>query len=1025
MWVFIDGKLAMDIGGIHQPTSGTINFKDGTVIVNGNRQTGFDFSNLYDGKKHTLQVFYIERGGCDSNCMIKFNLTQYGDVHFDKVDKDNPSEKLAGAVFGIYKDHACTVPLLEQLKNGTSRAYVAESNAQGRVQFSDIPLGTYYLKELHAPEGYPLDNAVHEVKVYLEQGEVKVKVTIDGEDVEDGVKILNGKPAPINLGLKKEWQNADGEAISAPAGTSATFKIKRIRTYETYTEQKIEGEGRDASHLTVGWIHNGQTHVYKEFDLIANSQATVSWGYANGYTGSKDYILNGERINKDYVSGNVVSQAFTMPAANGSATFFVVDESENGEAINSINVAGQQFYGNSGGGVIHSFETITEPDTTFSYTGDHVTNNQVTLPIGDNTWQYLFENLPTFGRGRVDGVDHAVSFNYSYYLEEVSNNCPDGTATIYKDLSGNVVSSPTDVETHTSGTETIINKVPVGYLRIDKSVTYNGEAPSTAEQKSDLAGTYTFKVYTDENCSKPYRVIQGTGDQQQESDLTLTVTIRDDGVAKSSDVVKLPVGNYWIEEVTPSQVGVTPDHNRIHVEVKTDSTTSSPAKAEIINNKDESDNPDELAIELEKKFAGISDKTKIPSDFSVTLSYTVPGQSNPVTIVLDGRTEGHITCNKSDDELTWHWRITHIPSQADNFSVSEDYYDIDGYTRVTKINDQEVADPSDPEGITVLQPTITMTNVTSDYQTTDKKKVFEVKDNQILLVRMTSQATVVVSPKSLSIATRKAIEDMIRDNNYKIPGADVHATWTGNFVYFSHEIQGDSFAYGGRTIYFEGDTVKIPHNASSHEVRVDINYVPETAQNSFVIENSYTEVPINVDVMKVEKGKETSSKLPGACFELRTLEDVAPSNPGGTLTYKKGSDGKEIVVSKETDDDGRLTFDSLTSGYYEIRETKSPAGYVLSEDVIFYFKVDAGVVTYIEKGSGKPSTWTGVASNETIHFTPVQTGEKGNSTFRVGNEPGAELPHTGGIGTTIFYILGSLLVVGSAVVLISRRRIRK
>ena len=84
MWVFIDGKLAMDIGGIHQPVSGTINFQTGQVTVGGNRQNpNIDFSALNDGKPHKLEVFYLERGGCDSNCKIKFNLTQYADVEFD------------------------------------------------------------------------------------------------------------------------------------------------------------------------------------------------------------------------------------------------------------------------------------------------------------------------------------------------------------------------------------------------------------------------------------------------------------------------------------------------------------------------------------------------------------------------------------------------------------------------------------------------------------------------------------------------------------------------------------------------------------------------------------------------------------------------------------------------------------------------------------------------------------------------------------------------------------------------------
>ena len=48
-----------------------------------------------------------------------------------------------------------------------------------------------------------------------------------------------------------------------------------------------------------------------------------------------------------------------------------------------------------------------------------------------------------------------------------------------------------------------------------------------------------------------------------------------------------------------------------------------------------------------------------------------------------------------------------------------------------------------------------------------------------------------------------------------------------------------------------------------------------------------------------------------------------------------------------------------------------------------------------------------------------------NLTFQIVNLTGAELPSTGGIGTTIFYVLGSLLVVGAGVVLITRKRMGK
>ena len=1039
LWVFIDGKLAMDIGGIHQPTTGTINFKDQTVIVNGNSQS-FDFSNLYDGKQHTLQVFYIERGGCDSNCKIQFNLTQYGDIHFDKVDKDNPSDKLAGAVFGIYKDEACTQPLMENLNNNTSRAYVAESDANGLVQFSDIPLGTYYLKELHAPEGYPLDNTVHTVQVYHDQttGQVKVKVTIDGVGVEDGVKIENKKPSPIDLGLHKVWQNADGQSIVAPEGAQATFEIKRIRNYETYTEQTIEGEGRQVSHLTVGWIHNGQTHVHAEYDLIAGTQTTVSWGYKNGYEGTIGYVLNGTEFTKDPVATNIYSQAFTMPAAGGSATFYVIDNSDNGEAVTGINVAGTQFYGNEGGGVIHTFTTHTEPDPTFSYTGEHVTNNQVTLPINANTWDYIFANLPTFAKGRVDGVDHDVYFNYSYYLEEVSNNSPDGTTVVYEDSDGNVISSPKDAETSKSGTLNITNKVPVGYLRIDKVVTYNGEAPSTQEQKSALAGTYTFKVFTDENCTKPYKVIQGEAPNQQEVDLVLTITIGDDGVAKSSDKVKIPIGDYWIEEQTPVQTGVTPEENRIKVTVTEDNTEDEPAIASFTNNRTDSNNPDELAIELEKIFTGLPNASKIPANYQAALQYTLDGET--VTIHLTGSTQEYVSCNKSDDGMTWHWRVTHIPAEATNFAVYESNYDITGYTRITKINDIEVDNPGTPQEIEVLKPEITMANINRDYITADRFKVFNVVGNQILLVRMTSQVTLVVSPESLSLATRQAIEKTITDNRGKIPGDDKQADWWTTFMYFSKEMQGTSFSYDGRSVFFDGNQVKIPKNASSQVVRVDINYTSTSAENSFIIKNDYAEIPTQVDVLKVEKGKETTTKLSGAVFELRKLEDVAPT-PGGTLTYVKDKDGQEIVDSKTTGDDGRLTFTELTYGVYEIREVSTPPGYVKAEDVIFYLRVDGGRITYVQKGSGKPSEWTEAPNSDptaTVYYmaaqdaveddpstSEIETAAAVNATFRVSNTPGAVLPNAGGPGTKLFTILGVILIAGAGVLLLKRCRMAK
>ena len=128
VWVYVDGVLVLDLGGAHKASSGSINFSTMEVIykaavdssdninsrsaspktsdgysVDGNYVTtvdlaklfaanGVEFNNTSSSKKHTLQMFYMERGSVDSNCSISFNLPQNtgllvrNDVNFDSVN---------------------------------------------------------------------------------------------------------------------------------------------------------------------------------------------------------------------------------------------------------------------------------------------------------------------------------------------------------------------------------------------------------------------------------------------------------------------------------------------------------------------------------------------------------------------------------------------------------------------------------------------------------------------------------------------------------------------------------------------------------------------------------------------------------------------------------------------------------------------------------------------------------------------------------------------------------------------------
>lgn len=139
----------------------------------------------------------------------------------------------------------------------------------------------------------------------------------------------------------------------------------------------------------------------------------------------------------------------------------------------------------------------------------------------------------------------------------------------------------------------------------------------------------------------------------------------------------------------------------------------------------------------------------------------------------------------------------------------------------------------------------------------------------------------------------------------------------------------------------------------------------------------------------VKKTDMAGAVLEGAAFKLN-----------GT-TYTSGSDG----FLKEN---GETKVFELNVGSHNLSETTSPAGYIpLQGDVII--TVEAQNV-----GASIDGTVT--------QLDCVKDPETGIWTVTVTNSSGQELPMTGGIGTTIFYILGSLLVIGCGVVLISRKR---
>ena len=113
----------------------------------------------------------------------------------------------------------------------------------------------------------------------------------------------------------------------------------------------------------------------------------------------------------------------------------------------------------------------------------------------------------------------------------------------------------------------------------------------------------------------------------------------------------------------------------------------------------------------------------------------------------------------------------------------------------------------------------------------------------------------------------------------------------------------------------------------------------------------------------------------------------------------------------------RFSFKGIDDGYYVLCETTTPAGYNTLDPQVF--KVTATHGGTDNKGITLDSLSGDKVSGD-ITFTA--TTADGALSTNVTNNKGATLPETGGIGTTIFYILGTVLVIGAGVLLVTRRR---
>lgn len=184
---------------------------------------------------------------------------------------------------------------------------------------------------------------------------------------------------------------------------------------------------------------------------------------------------------------------------------------------------------------------------------------------------------------------------------------------------------------------------------------------------------------------------------------------------------------------------------------------------------------------------------------------------------------------------------------------------------------------------------------------------------------------------------------------------------------------------------------------------------------------------VNTNDVKLNYGDESKSETEWDQTEtstymfdlVKTKEDNTVLNDAEFKLYDAQTGGKEIALVKVSENVyrvateaekgesdftaatitvGKATIQGLDSGTYWLEETKAPAGY------------------------NKLSERVEVKINKANNTATIETDKYVSGGVKVVNKTGTELPSTGGMGTKIFYVLGSVLVLGAVVLLITKKR---
>ena len=278
-------------------------------------------------------------------------------------------------------------------------------------------------------------------------------------------------------------------------------------------------------------------------------------------------------------------------------------------------------------------------------------------------------------------------------------------------------------------------------------------------------------------------------------------------------------------------------------------------------------------------------------------------------------------------------------------------------------------------------------------------------------------------PEFLSNVT---VTSIIVDNDGSETTTNDRATVTAQFTNKKIVIDWYDEA-NNQFLYNNGATVTITYTAVVTD-KADIDGAGNTNKVTvtWTTKNGEPPVPGNLEqeetiytyAIALKKVNNEGKALPGAVFEFPFY---VKSDANGAYIYAGTEAAEGLTNQITTPDGGVIVVKGVKTGSYEITEVKAPDGYnkltaPVTVEAVKTNSTSTHTTVYLDKDGNV------VDVNAKVTEVKVDIDTIAATALVVVNKAGTELPSTGGMGTTIFYVLGAVLVVGAGVLLVTKKR---